>query len=71
MGEQRGGHEGPAADTDLSREIGHDEYDPIGTLTLIALYFLILLFMWFFVYFVEFVGNEPTVTGVLGPVVIG
>ena len=51
------------------REIGHDEYDPVGTLALIALYFLILVFMWFFMYFVEFIGNEPTVTGMLGSVV--
>ncbi len=47
------------------REIGHDEYDPIGTLTLIALYFLILISMWFFMYFVEFVGNDPTVVGMV------
>ena len=60
-----------AADPEISREIGHDEYDPIGTLTLIGLYFLLLLLLWFFVYFVEFVGNEPTVTGWLGPVVMG
>ncbi|ELY46425.1 hypothetical protein [Natronorubrum tibetense] len=51
------------------REIGHDEYDPVGTLALIALYFLILVLMWFFMYFVEFLGNEPTVTGIVLPVV--
>ena len=47
------------------REIGHDEFDPIGTLTLIGLYFLILISMWFFMYFVEFLGNDPTVVGML------
>lgn len=44
-------------------EIGHDEYDPIGTLVLIAIYFLILLVMWAFTYFVEFLGGGPTVVG--------
>ncbi|RQH01833.1 hypothetical protein [Natrarchaeobius oligotrophus] len=42
-------------------EIGHDEYDPVGTLALIGLYFLILVALWIFVYFVEFLGNDPTV----------
>jgi len=60
-----------ATDPEISREIGHDEFDPIGTLALIGLYFLLLLLLWFFVYFVEFLGNEPTVTGWLGPVVVG
>ncbi|MEY7850423.1 hypothetical protein AB7C87_14645 [Natrarchaeobius sp. A-rgal3] len=45
------------------REIGHDEYDPVGTLALITLYFLVLIALWFFVYFVEFLGNDPTVVG--------
>ena len=48
-----------------TREIGHDEFNPIGTLTLIGLYFLILISMWFFMYFVEFVGNDPTVVGMV------
>ena len=43
-----------------AREIGHDEFDPVGTLALIALYFAVLLAMWLFTYFVEFLGNEPT-----------
>lgn len=45
------------------REIGHDEYDPIGTVVLLAIYFVIIAGLWFFMYFVEFLGNEPTVTG--------
>ncbi len=45
------------------REIGHDEFDPIGTLTLIAIYFAILTIMWFFMYFVEFAEHGPTVIG--------
>ncbi|RQG94259.1 cytochrome oxidase [Natrarchaeobius chitinivorans] len=48
------------SDASATREIGHDEFDPWGTLALIALYFLVLVLMWLFTYFVEFVGNEPT-----------
>ncbi|MXV62447.1 hypothetical protein GS429_10295 [Natronorubrum sp. JWXQ-INN-674] len=51
------------------REIGHDEFDPIGTLVLIGLYFLILVALWFFMYFVEFLGNDPTVVGLVLTVV--
>lgn len=40
--------------------IGHDEFDPIGTVALITLYFLVLILMWAFTYFVEFLGNAPT-----------
>lgn len=45
------------------REIGHDEFDPIGTASLIVIYFLILVVMWVFVYFIEFLGGGPTVIG--------
>jgi len=44
-------------------EIGHEEYDPIGTGALIIAYFLILVALWVFVYFIEFLGNGPTVVG--------
>ncbi|MFC4247194.1 hypothetical protein ACFOZ7_09315 [Natribaculum luteum] len=47
------------------RELGHDEFDPIGTLALIGIYFLILASMWLFMYFVEFLGNGPTVVGMI------
>lgn len=47
------------------REIGHDEFDPVGTLTLIAIYFAILVLLWTFVYFVEFLGGDLTVVGVV------
>ena len=50
-----------ANDGAIEREIGHDEYDPIGTLILIMIYFVILAFMWAFMYFVEFLGNGLTV----------
>lgn len=54
----------------VEREIDHDEFDPIGTAVLIGLYFLVLVVMWFFMYFVEFLGNGPTVVGLL-PTVVG
>jgi halocyanin-like protein len=44
-------------------ELGHDEYDPVGTLASVAIYFLILVGMWVFMYFVEFLGNGPTIIG--------
>ena len=47
------------------REIGHDEYNPIGTLSLITDYFLILVILWMFVYFIEFLGRDLTVIGVI------
>lgn len=45
------------------QEIEHDEFDPVGTVVLIVIYFLILVAMWVFTYFVEFLGNGPTVIG--------
>ena len=50
-------------ESEQQREIGHDEYDPVGTLALITVYFLIIALLWVFMYFVEFLGNEPTVVG--------
>ena len=48
-----------SADADIEREISHDEYDPIGTLVLIAIYFVIIASLWVFMYFFEFLGR-PT-----------
>jgi halocyanin-like protein len=45
------------------RELGHEEFDPVGTALLIAGYFLLLVVLWGLMYFVEFLGNGPTVTG--------
>lgn len=45
----------------LEREIDHDEFDPVGTLALITIYFLIIAGLWVFMYFVEFLGRGPTV----------
>ena len=51
------------ADDGIVREIGHDEFDPVGTASLIVVYFLILVVMWVFMYFVEFLGRGPTIIG--------
>ena len=45
----------------IEREIDHDDFDPVGTLALITIYFLIIAGLWAFMYFVEFLGNGPTV----------
>ncbi|WP_254530927.1 signal peptidase complex subunit 2 [Natrinema gelatinilyticum] len=58
-------------DSARTREIGHDEFDPWGTLALVALYFLVLTLMWLFTYFVEFLGHGPTVIGLIQPVMVG
>lgn len=60
-GEPTGTPEAPAEEP--IREIGHDAYDPVGTASLVVVYFLILLGLWVFMYFVEFLGNGPTVIG--------
>ena len=52
-----------AADEAPETEVGHDEYDPWGTATLVAAYFAILVLLWVFMYFVEFLGRGPTVIG--------
>lgn len=52
-----------AEPTDPATEIGHDEYDPIGTAALVVLYFLVLVALWIFTYFIEFLGGGPTVVG--------
>ncbi|AGB15931.1 hypothetical protein Halru_1318 [Halovivax ruber XH-70] len=49
----------------VTRTIDHDEFDPIGTLALVVLYFVVLTVMWLFTYFVEFLGHGPTVVGLL------
>lgn len=49
----------------VETEIGHDEFDPKGTLALILIYFLILVVLWIFMWFVEFAGNDLTVVGVV------
>jgi hypothetical protein len=45
------------------RQIDHDDFDPVGTLVLIAIYMAIVGVMWVFMYFVEFLGGDLTVIG--------
>lgn len=52
-----------SASKDRERTLSHDEFDPVGTLVLLAAYFLILVVMWVFMYFVEFLGRGMTVVG--------
>jgi len=52
-----------AAVEEPTEEIGHDEFDPTGTLGLVLVYLGILVVMWVFMYFVEFLNNGPTVIG--------
>ncbi|WP_172863952.1 hypothetical protein [Halorubrum trapanicum] len=46
-------------------DVGGDgeEFDPIGTLTLIGIYFVILVLAWVYIYFVEFLGRDLVVVG--------
>jgi hypothetical protein len=53
--------EQPETANELEREISHDEFDPVGALVLIFIYFVIIAALWVFMYFVEFLGNGPTV----------
>jgi len=45
------------------RELGHDDFDPYGTATLIVIYVGLISLLWVFMYFVEFLGGGPTVIG--------
>ena len=40
-----------------------ESFDPIGTLALILVYFVILVSMWVYIYFIEFLGRDFTVVG--------
>jgi hypothetical protein len=40
-----------------------DEFDPIGTLTLIGIYFAILVLGWVYIYYIEFLGRDLVVVG--------
>ena len=48
----------------VTETIGSDEqFDPIGTLTLIGIYFVILLLAWVYIYYIEFLGRDLIVVG--------
>ncbi|WP_200895727.1 hypothetical protein [Halorubrum saccharovorum] len=40
-----------------------EEFDPIGTLTLIGIYFTILVLSWVYIYYIEFLGRDLVVVG--------
>ena len=50
-------------ESSVVRDLGHDEFDPYGTATLIVIYVGIISLLWVFMYFVEFLGGGPTVIG--------
>jgi halocyanin-like protein len=50
-------------ETGVVTELGHDEFDPYGTATLVAIYTAIIGLLWVFMYFIEFLGGGPTVIG--------
>jgi halocyanin-like protein len=52
-----------APETEPAVELGHHDFDPIGTASAIIIYFAIIVLMWVFIYFVEFLGRGPTVIG--------
>ncbi|WP_323676061.1 cytochrome oxidase [Halorubellus sp. PRR65] len=40
-----------------------EHFDPVGTVTLIAIYMTIVVLMWIFTYFIEFLGRGLTIVG--------
>ena len=58
MGQNETAHAG-------TEDVGGDgeEFDPIGTLTLIGIYFAILVLAWVYIYYVEFLGRDLVVVG--------
>lgn len=59
----RSGQEWESENPEIEREIGIEEFQPKGTLTLTLLYFAIVVLMWIFMYFFEFAGNAPSIIG--------
>jgi hypothetical protein len=57
MGQNQAAH---ASTDDVS---GDEEFDPIGTLTLIGIYFVILVLAWVYIYYIEFLGRDLVVVG--------
>lgn len=60
-------HGGPMYESNVPESemesVDKDVFDPIGTATLLAVYFLVVTLTWLFMYFVEFLGSGPTVVG--------
>lgn len=51
------------AHTSVDDAGGDDEFDPVGTLALIAVYFAILVLAWVYIYYIEFLGRDLVVVG--------
>jgi hypothetical protein len=60
-------HTGRMYESDVAPQemesVDHDAFDPVGTGTIIAIYFGVIALAWLFMYFVEFLDNGPTVVG--------
>ncbi|WP_337681011.1 hypothetical protein [Halorubrum lacusprofundi] len=63
MGRNEAAH-APADDVSGDTVSGDtEEFDPIGTLTLIGIYFVILVLSWVYIYYIEFLGRDLVVVG--------
>jgi len=54
----------PVAEADEAApavEVGHDEFDPWGTASLVAAYLVLIALLWVFMYFVEFLGRVSVI----------
>jgi hypothetical protein len=47
----------------VDEAINDEEFDPVGTLALIAVYFAILVLAWVYIYYIEFLGRDLVVVG--------
>jgi hypothetical protein len=47
----------------VDEAIDDEEFDPVGTLALIAVYFAILVLAWVYIYYIEFLGRDLVVVG--------
>ncbi|MDS0280900.1 halocyanin domain-containing protein [Haloarcula onubensis] len=50
-----------AEEAEPAVEVGHDEFDPWGTASLVAAYFVLIVLLWVFMYFVEFLGRVSVI----------
>jgi len=50
-----------AEEAEPAVEVGHDEFDPWGTASLVAAYFVLIALLWVFMYFVEFLGRVSVI----------
>lgn len=48
-------------DPEIVQELSLEEFQPVGTLAVTGLYFLLLLVLYALLYFVEFAGNAPSI----------